>query len=102
MFLERLKEVFKKLKLNPQFFSRYNNVITKQLSLGIIEQVKNVYTNNLIYYIPHQSVYREDKNKMRIVFDASAKPSKDSSLLNKMLYPELLLLENLIGPFDSF
>lgn len=100
--LRKLKEVFKKLILNSRFFYLYNNVITEQLSLGIIEEVKKKYTNNLIYYIPHQQVYREDKDKMRTVFDASANPSKDSSSLYKLLNPALILLENLVGILIQF
>lgn len=58
--------------------------------------------SNLIHYLPHQPVIREDKGKVRIVYDASAKCGKNGVSLNELLEPGPVLLENLIGVLLRF
>lgn len=74
----RLKSVIKNLKRNLDLLKRYDEIIKKQLKEGIIEKVKYVSLSeepNIIHYLPHQPIYREDKDKLRIVYDASSKSS---------------------------
>lgn len=72
----------------------YSDIIKEQFKTGIIEKVNlNFKNNNPIFYLPHQPVFRNDK--LRIVFDASAKPLKASRALNELLDPGSQTLENL-------
>ena len=67
----------------PNILQEYNNIITEQLSRGIIEVVSNsdVPTNcepsrqSPFHYLPHHAVIRQDKQttKVHIVYNGSAK-----------------------------
>ena len=53
---------------------KYNNVFAEQLKQGIIEGPSEDCKAGQCHYLPHHTVFREDKNtsKIRIFFDASA------------------------------
>ena len=59
---------------------------TMRLFKGIVERVVEE-PNERVFYIPHKPVKRETSTttKLRIVFDASAKPSDESRSLNECL-----------------
>ena len=56
----------------------------QQLEEGILELVPEVPTGEVIHYIPHQAVIREEaeSTKMRIVYDCSAKQNSLAPPLN--------------------
>ena len=59
---------------------RYNQQILDLLAEDIIELVHDPkHFDNVVHYLPHQAVFREDKDKLRIVYDGSAKPRKKHS-----------------------
>lgn len=62
----RLKSVLSLLKNKSNLLSKYNDIIEKQKSLKIIESVLNKHSQYPVYYIPHQQIYRKDKDKLRI------------------------------------
>ena len=64
-----------KLSCQPEILKEYNDVITNQLQLGIIERIETMGEIGRVTYLPHRAVIREDKHttKVRVVFDASAK-----------------------------
>ena len=54
---------------------------------GILEEVPEQQTGDIIHYIPHQAVIREDaeSTRMRIVYNCSARQNTDSPSLNDCL-----------------
>nr|CAD2205971.1 unnamed protein product [Meloidogyne enterolobii] len=99
----RLRSTLNSLNKNPENLAKYNAIIKEQLDLGIIEPVKNIKEfSPPLHYLPHQPVIRLDKNKMRIVYDGSARESKNSPSLNDTLYPGPLLMNELIGVLLRF
>ena len=54
---------------------KYDTVMEEQLEEGILEVVPEVPIGEVIHYIPHPTVIREEaeSTKMRIVYDCSAK-----------------------------
>ena len=60
---------------------KYDEIIQEQLKMGLVERVPEE-PNERVFYIPHKPVKRETSTttKLRIVFDASAKPSESPSL----------------------
>ena len=87
----RLRSLHHKLRKDPALLTEYDNIIQEQLNTGIIEEVSNGDFNNekaaQIHYLPHHAVVRKDREttKVRIVYDGSAKTSKDDNSLNDCL-----------------
>ena len=84
----RLKSVYLRLQKDPELRQEYDAIIQEQLKSGIIEKIPEG-TENKAYckYIPHHCVIRRDHDttNVRIVFDGSAKGSKDILTLNDNL-----------------
>ena len=82
--LKRLK----RLRKTPELLEAYDEVIEKQKHDGIVEPAPKEPTGERITYIPHQAVIREnaETTKLRIVYDASAKLTKESKSLNDCLH----------------
>ena len=87
----RLRSLHHKLRKDPALLTEYDNIIQEQLNTGIIEEVSSGDFNNekatQIHYLPHHAVVRKDREttKVRIVYDGSAKTSKDDNSLNDCL-----------------
>ena len=60
-------EKFKKLE-------QYNDIMMEQINEGILEMETKKPTGEIIHYIPHQAVIKEnaESTKMRVVYDCSA------------------------------
>ena len=107
--LKRLDSVLKKLNKEgfedggfsgSEIISEIDTIFKKQLELGVIEKVNNpdvVVTNNdchtsinsgAIHYLPIRYVLKDEAvtTKLRICFDASAKPNNRMSSLNDTLF----------------
>ena len=86
--LLRLKSQVKKLEQTPDIFDKYNDIISQQVSEGIIEQVSELEPASKIHYLPHRAVIREnaETTKVRIVYDASCKDRKSGVSLNECLH----------------
>ena len=85
--LKRLVGLLKRLRQNPEILCQYDAVIHEQIQRGIVDSVgTQMSTHNLVHYLPHHAVLREDKatTKLRIVYDASSKTCGPS--LNDCLY----------------
>ena len=80
----------------------YDKLIREQESSGFIERVNTpIYSKG--HYLPHHAVWRESKTTpMRIVFNCSYKPSKDSPSLNDCLYTGPSLTEKLADILIGF
>lgn len=64
-----------KLSTQPDVLKECDDVIRKQLPMGIVDQVVTPGRVGHVTYLPHSAVIRDDKvsTKARVVFDASAK-----------------------------
>lgn len=95
--LGRLKSLIR--RTNTDILQKYDEILRDQFNKGIIERVdeKQVQQNQLIHYLPHHCIMKNDKvTKMRIVYDASAKVKENNSL-NECLYRGPLMLEDLVA-----
>jgi hypothetical protein len=81
----RLRTLVSKLKTSGKL-EEYDNVIREQLNEGVVEPVPES-PEGREFYIPHKGVFREtaESTKLRVVYDASARPSKESPSLNDCL-----------------
>ena len=96
--LEHLKRRFLKDVKYKEDYIKFMNEI---LSRGDAEEAPAVYQDKDVkWYIPHHGVYHPKKNKIRVVFDCSAK-CKGTSLNDHLLSgPDLT--NNLIGVLCRF
>ena len=85
--LGRLIRLLKNLKQEPDKFKEYDDVIKSQLQEGIVQIAPEITDKSKEFYLPHKPVYREDAEatKVRVVYDASAKATRDSLSLNDCL-----------------
>ena len=85
----RLSSQLKRLRKDPEILKEYDSIIQDQLQSGIIEQVDCAKRPDVgrVHYLPHHGVVRRDAltTKLRVVFDASSRPSSDIPSLNKCL-----------------
>ena len=67
-------------------FEEYDQKIKDQIEEGIVEEAPKD-PEGVEFYIPHKPVVREtaEFTKLRIVYDASAKPDERSPSLNEYL-----------------
>jgi hypothetical protein len=74
-----------KLKTSGKL-EEYDNVIREQLNEGVVEPVPES-PEGREFYIPHKGVFREtaESTKLWVVYDASARSSKESPSLNDCL-----------------
>ena len=65
----------------------YDKIMQEQISDGILEEVPQQQTGEIIHYIPHQAVIQKgaESTKMRIVYDCSARNNAESPSLNDCL-----------------
>jgi len=77
------------LKKDPDLLRDYDRIIQEQEQAGIVERVpEEETTSNVdkgqVYYSPHHAVIKKDSEttKVRIVYDGSAKSSKEEMSLN--------------------
>ena len=56
----------------------YHEVMTDQVKEGILEETPKEPTGEVVHYVPHQPVIREEaeSTRMRIVYDCSVRASK--------------------------
>ena len=75
----------------------YTKIVEDQLQDEIIERVPETATGNRIYYMPHKPVVRDSATttKVRMVFDASARPDSSSSSINDRMYKGLAIQPHL-------
>ena len=66
----------------------YEKIVATRKESGITEKVPDSRTANRVFYMPHKPVIREDAatTKVRMVFDASAKPHYLANSINDCMY----------------
>ena len=84
----RLKSVERRMYRNPELKRAYQDIVNAQLKEGIIEKVPEVESDGeRIFYLCHTPIVREEAvtTKVRMVFDASARPSPMKNSLNECI-----------------
>uniref|UniRef100_A0A914I275 Integrase catalytic domain-containing protein n=1 Tax=Globodera rostochiensis TaxID=31243 RepID=A0A914I275_GLORO len=95
--LGRLRSVYNTLSKDFSLLNRYHEIISEQLTLGIIEPVPQPgQFSPPLHYLAHHPVVNPVKNKVRIVYDGSAHIGKELSL-NECLHPGPPLVPDLVG-----
>ena len=94
---KRLKNIERKLEKDPALKETYQEIVTDQLSQGIIEKAPEVVTGERVFYLPHKPVCRENASttKTRMVFDCSARPFPMSNSISECMYTGPALQPNL-------
>lgn len=82
----RLQSTTKKLESMGKLRG-YDQIMREQIEEGIIEPIPSSPTGEVVHYVPHQPVIREnaETTKMRIVYDCSARANVQSPSLNDCL-----------------
>lgn len=88
----RLQSLHFKLKKDPVLLRDYDKIIREQEKNRIVEKVAEEESssdndNKRVYYSPHHTVVTKDREttKVQIVYDGSAKSSKEELSLNDCL-----------------
>ena len=84
----RLHSVERKLKRNEELKIKYDNIVHEQIEKGIVEKAPEQPTGERVFYMPHKPVVRESaiSTKVRMVFDASAKPHPLANSVNECMH----------------
>ncbi|XP_008188319.1 uncharacterized protein LOC103310776 [Acyrthosiphon pisum] len=95
----RFDAIERKLSASPVLKSLYVNFMSEYIALGHM----SVATSPGRYIIPHHAVYRPevDPNKIRVVFDASARCFRGPSL-NECLWPGPKLQQDIVDVLTRF
>ncbi|XP_046862417.1 uncharacterized protein LOC124455842 [Xenia sp. Carnegie-2017] len=85
MCLKRLHQLKSRLDKDKPLLQEYDTIIKDQVKGGIIDPVLVAHETG--YFLPHHGVLREDKEttKLRVVFDGSARATKEEQSLNDCL-----------------
>lgn len=95
----KLKYLVNKFRNHHKLVEKNDNIIQNQVTLGIIEKVTNNRPNTTKHYISQHPVINPEitSTKVRVVYDASAKPNRNQKSLYECLYPGPTMLKDLSG-----
>lgn len=97
----RLQSLKRKLKASKQYHDHYKTFMEDIIRKGDAELVPSPAEGEIAWYLPHHGVYQpKNPNKLRVVFDCSAKFSGVS--LNDTLLTGPDLINSLIGVLCRF
>uniref|UniRef100_A0A914HJH6 CCHC-type domain-containing protein n=2 Tax=Globodera rostochiensis TaxID=31243 RepID=A0A914HJH6_GLORO len=98
----RLRNTLSSLSKTPSLLSKYNEIIQTQKTLRVIEPIENHHKfSPPLHYLPHHAVVNEEKGKVRIVYDGSAKIPTELAL-NDCLHAGAVILPQLVGQLIRF
>ena len=85
---KRLHNVSRKINQDKDLKKEYEQIIENQLKERIIERAPEQPTGDRLFYMPHKPVVRQDATttKVRMVFDASAKPHPLANSVNDCMF----------------
>ena len=102
--IQRLKSLENWFSKNPEFFNMYKSQINDYITSGqakLLSPEEKNNTSSITNYIPHHGVLNINKpDRVRVVFDASAKINK--TCLNDNLLRGIDLLNNLVSVITKF
>lgn len=97
----RLQHLQRKLRANQQFYDHYKTFMEEVIRNGDAELAPEASVGDIVWYIPHHGVYHPKKpDKLRVVFDCSAKFHGIS--LNDTLLKGPDLINSLVGVLCRF
>ena len=81
---KRLRNMDMKLRQKEQLKAEYTHIIEEELEEGVVERIPIKPTGKRVFYLPHKAVVRTEAvtTKVRMVFDASAKPHSLAASMN--------------------
>jgi hypothetical protein len=85
---KRLKNIERKLSHDKELREAYEEIVKDQLEKKIIEPAPSQPTGPRVFYIPHKPIVREQasSSKVRMVFDASARPNPLANSVNECMH----------------
>ena len=86
---KRLENVERKLLRNGKLREEYGDIIEEQLKAdGVIKEAPQNPTGERVFYMPHKPVVKQSAvtTKVRMVFDASAKPHPLANSINDCMF----------------
>lgn len=85
---KRLENVERKLLRNEKLREEYGGIVEEQLKEGVIEEAPQNPTGERVFYMPHKPVVKQSAvtTKVRMVFDASAKPHPLANSINDCMF----------------
>uniref|UniRef100_A0A914QNZ0 Integrase zinc-binding domain-containing protein n=1 Tax=Panagrolaimus davidi TaxID=227884 RepID=A0A914QNZ0_9BILA len=97
--LGRLNSNLKRLQQDQKLMKEYHNIVLTQFNNGQVEVAPEKPQGGLIHYLPHHAVvnYLKATTKIRMVFDASAKISKNAPSLNECFIRGPLEMPDICG-----
>jgi len=99
--LHRLSLLKKRLEKNPQLHQMYKEFVNKLLVNDRARKIVDDGTGKIVWYLPHHPVFHPKKpNKVRVVYDCSAKYKGHS--LNSELLQGPDLTNSMIGVITRF
>lgn len=97
----RLQHLERKLKSNKKYHTEYTAFMEETISKGEAELAPPAGEDETVWYIPHHGVYHSKKpDKLRVVFDCSAKFQGISLNDNLLTGPDLI--NSLVGVLCRF
>ena len=96
MAMGQLHALHKSLSMKPEMLNHYHIIIQDQLKQGFIEEVPNPKVHDACHYIPHHAVSKDSPTTpLRIVYNCSARTSKEVPSLNDCLMKGPAITEKL-------
>ena len=96
MAVGQLHAMHKSLSAKPHLLEHYHQVIQEQQDQGFIEVIHNPRVHASTHYIPHHAVEKDSPTTpLRIVYNCSAKVSREAPSLNDCLMKGPALTEKL-------
>ena len=85
---KRLENVERKLSRDKKLKEEYGGIIEEQLRAGVIEEAPQIPSGERVFYIPHKPIVKQIAvtTKVRMVFDASAKPQPLTYSINDCIF----------------
>ena len=84
-----MTNVERKLRHDEKLQKEYTEIVESQIREGIVERVpEGEAKGERVFYLPHKPVVRESATttKVRMVFDASARPTPTANSINECMY----------------
>ena len=88
-----LQNITQKLRRNEDLKIEYEKIMHEYREYGIVKKAPKQPTGPSVFYMPHKPVVREEATmaKVRMVFNASAKPHPLANSVNECMYNGPLL-----------
>lgn len=99
---KRLQNVERKLSRNEKLREEYGGIVEEQLRAGIIEEAPQNPTGERVFYMPHKPAVKQSAvtSKVRMVFDASAKPHPLADSINDCMFTGPPTTATSLGHYD--